>query len=379
MAGGTGWTSSSDVGRVSVAGTRQWQHRCWQRSTALPCPGTGRGGAHLRVPLSWCWSSSASLGGTHFPKITPEQQDGSRFQHRLPARVPWHGCRAAQSAQPVPPQPLAPGASSAWKSRQRVLLLPGERQRGAQEAAPHPRLPNGISMSPLKPAVPEQRLRGREWIFSPPGWMQPSELPALHASGACLLEAGKYTVTYFPERAKCIRGAAAAAGASLPPAGPCRQEHPRRWHAGPGCYKGSLVTSTAPAGHGTDTLVLSVLLPAPCGGVGPWIRQGGATSRVPIPAKGVQDPGGQSRGAQAPTAKLSCSKTPRWGWICPLLLLVCVCRDGIRLGRARGAATLSAAEGRDKLLPFSFQMWSQTLTSHPLISSCWPQALLMRR
>lgn len=134
--------------------------------------------------------------------------------------MPWHGCRAVQSAQPAPPQPLAPGASSGWKSRQRVLLLPGERQRGAQEPAPPPRLPNGISRSPLKPAVPERRLHGREWIFSPPGWMQLSELPALHASGACLLEAEKYTVTYFSEHAKCIRGAAAA-GASLPPTGPC--------------------------------------------------------------------------------------------------------------------------------------------------------------
>lgn len=101
---------------------------------------------------------------------------------------------------------------------------------------PPPRLPNGISTSPLKP---EQRLGGREWIFSAPGWMQPSELPALHASGACLLEAEKYTVTYFSERANCIRGAAAA-GASLPPAGPCRREHPCRWHAGPGGTKGAL-------------------------------------------------------------------------------------------------------------------------------------------
>lgn len=56
----------------------------------------------------------------------------------------------------------------------------------------------------------------------------------------------------------------------------------------------------------------------------------------------------------------------------------CLCRDGIRLGRAEGQ-TLSAGEGEDKLMPFSFQTWSQTLTSRPSISSCWPRALLMRR
>lgn len=152
----------------------------------------------------------------------------------------------------------------------------------------------------------------------------------------------------------------------------CRQEHPCRWHASQGSYKGSLVTSVAPAGPATDTLVL---LPAPCGGVSPRIRQGHAPSRVPIPAKGVQDPEGWSRGAQA-LSKAELLQNTLTGLSLPPAA-VCVGKESGWKGQRADA--LSAGEGGDKLLPFSFQMWSQTLTSHPSISSCWPRALLMRR
>lgn len=123
------------------------------------------------------------------------------------------------------------------------------------------------------------------------------------------------------------RGSAAGAARSIPAAGA------QSW----GVTKGALLltwpqlamASLAGVWAGRDALVLFVLLPVPPGDVCPeigakpgrqWVRQGDAIVRccpsgLLFPTEGLRDPDGQRGGAQALTAKLSCSKMPQWGWI----------------------------------------------------------------
>lgn len=110
----------------------------------------------------------------HFPKkIAPEQQDGSRSQRRR--CLPACGALAGMGTESCAVSSAAPkGALEGCTGSQRNV--------------------NGFLMrfstSPLKPAVPEQRLRSGEGIFFffslLPGQMQQSKLLAFRASWACL-------------------------------------------------------------------------------------------------------------------------------------------------------------------------------------------------
>lgn len=179
----------------------------------LPTRARGRSAGELQVPLSWGRSSGASLGAlvTHYPRIAPEQQDGSRSQRRVPACsalarlqdcMACPACAASIWLHPCP-SGTALGTGSVPASSAAAGDMEGcmGSQRGINDCL------MGFSRSPLKPAVPEQRLqsggsillswgkcsRARCSLFLPPGPVSQQ-----------LLEAGKYTVTYFPERAKCI-------------------------------------------------------------------------------------------------------------------------------------------------------------------------------
>lgn len=74
---------------------------------ALPCPSTG--GAHLRVPLSWCWSSSGSLRGTVHP--IPQNYTTAARWELAPAPPP---CMSALAGLPESPACAlsAPGTRS---------------------------------------------------------------------------------------------------------------------------------------------------------------------------------------------------------------------------------------------------------------------------
>lgn len=174
------WAERVLQGKRRLAALLEAEEHAPRRWRALPLARAwGRSGGQPGVSLSWCRSSSASPGGTDHPfpkKLASEQQDGSRSQRRLPA------CGALASLQDCAACPACAASARLGPCRSGAGLGTGSCaalvSRPASSAAPRGALEGctgsqrnvndflmRFSMSPLMPAVREQRLQSREGIF----------------------------------------------------------------------------------------------------------------------------------------------------------------------------------------------------------------------